>query len=263
VTTFPKKNVFSYKLIAFSSVAIAIISFLVWGHHLFVSGQSIYANMIFSLLTFLVAIPSAIKIFNWVATMYQGTIDFKTPYLYALSFIFLFLIGGFTGIILGILSLDIHLHDTYFIVAHFHYVMMGGTVMAAIGGLHYWWPKMWGRMYSEFWGRISCALIFIGFNMVFFTQFFLGSKGMPRRYHHYLDQFQPLHAFSTYGTWVLALGFIIMFVYLLHSIFKGKEAGPNPWGAISLEWTIASPPREENFPEVPHVTGGPYDFDKK
>ncbi|MBT5855583.1 cytochrome c oxidase subunit I [bacterium] len=262
VTTFCKKNIFGYKLIAYSSLAIAIISFLVWGHHLFLSGQSSYANMIFSLLTFLVGIPSGIKVFNWVTTMYKGTIDLKTPFLYFLSFLFLFCIGGFTGMFLGALSVDVHLHDTYFVVAHFHYTMMGGVVMAFLGGLHYWWPKMFGKMYSEKWGRIAAAFVFVGFNWVFFTQFILGTKGMPRRYYNYLDQFQPLHAFSTMGTFVLGTGFIIMAVYLIHSLFKGEKAPANPWGGLTLEWVADTPPDHHNFHETPTVTTGPYDYEK-
>jgi len=262
VTTFCRKNIFGYSFVAYSSIAIAIISFLVWGHHLFVSGQSEYATMLFSLLTFLVAIPSAIKVFNWLVTMYKGSISFDTPFLYFLSFMFLFSIGGLTGVFLGTLSIDVHLHDTYFVVAHFHYVMMGGTVMAFLGGLHYWWPKMVGKMYSEFWGRISCLLVFIGFNSVFFVQFIMGSKGMPRRYYNYLDQFQPLHAFSTFGTWILGLGFIIMAVYLLKSLKSGEKAPDNPWGGLTLEWKTTSPPPLENFETVPEITHDPYDYEK-
>ena len=262
VTTFCKKNIFGYKMIAYSSLAIAIISFLVWGHHLFVSGQSDYAAMIFSLLTYLVAIPSAVKIFNWIATMYQGEIDLKAPFLYFLAFLFLFSIGGFTGIMLGSLSLDVYLHDTYFVVAHFHYVMMGGTVMAFLGGLHYWWPKMFGRMYSEGAAFVAWLFIMVGFNMVFFTQFLLGTKGMPRRYYSYLDQFQPLHAFSTSGTWVLTVGFLIMAFYLVESLLNGKQAPDNPWGGLTLEWTTQSPPITENFLDTPIVDCGPYDYDK-
>ncbi len=262
ITAFCKRDIFGYKLVAYSSIAIAIIAFLVWGHHLFVSGQSDAANSIFSLLTFLVGIPSGIKVFNWIATMYKGTIDFKTPFLYALSFLALFCIGGFTGIMLGALSFDVFAHDTYFVVAHFHYVMMGGVVMAFLGGLHYWWPKMFGKMYSEFWGRIACALIFIGFNMVFFTQFILGSKGMPRRYFNYLDQYQPLHAFSTYGSWVLGLGLLLVLIYLIDSLVDGKPAPANPWGALTLEWQTDSPPITENFTHTPEVHHGPYAFDK-
>lgn len=262
VTTFCRKNIFGYSFVAYSSIAIAIISFLVWGHHLFVSGQSEYATMLFSLLTFLVAIPSAIKVFNWLVTMYKGSISFDTPFLYFLSFMFLFSIGGLTGVFLGTLSIDVHLHDTYFVVAHFHYVMMGGTVMAFLGGLHYWWPKMVGKMYNEFWGRVSCALVFIGFNSVFFVQFIMGSKGMPRRYYNYLDQFQPLHAFSTFGTWILGAGFIIMAVYLLKSLKNGEQAPDNPWGGLTLEWKTTSPPPLENFAEVPEITHDPYDYEK-
>jgi len=262
ISVFSHKKIFGYRMIAYSSLGIAFISFLVWGHHMFVSGQSEFAAMIFSFLTFLVGIPSGIKVFNWVSTMYKGSITFEAPMLYALSFLFLFTIGGLTGIFLGALAVDVHLHDTYFIVAHFHYVMMGGTVMAFLGGLHYWWPKIWGRMYSEFWARISVALIFIGFNMTFYTQFLLGSRGMPRRYYNYLDQYQPLHAFSSYGSWVLGLGFIVMAVYLIHAIFKGRIAGNNPWGALTLEWTTSSPPDPHNFKDTPVLTHGPYDYDK-
>lgn len=262
VTTFCRKNIFGYNFVAYSSIAIAIISFLVWGHHLFVSGQSEYATMLFSLLTFLVAIPSAIKVFNWLVTMYKGSISFETPFLYFLSFMFLFSIGGLTGVFLGTLSIDVHLHDTYFVVAHFHYVMMGGTVMAFLGGLHYWWPKMVGKMYNEFWGRVSCALVFIGFNSVFFIQFIMGSKGMPRRYYNYLDQFQPLHAFSTFGTWILGVGFIILTVNLLKSLKSGEKAPDNPWGGLTLEWQTTSPPPLENFDKVPEIKHDPYDYEK-
>ncbi|MFQ5584043.1 MAG: cytochrome c oxidase subunit I [Calditrichia bacterium] len=262
IAVFSHKKIFGYKAIAYSSLGIAFLSFLVWGHHMFVSGQSELAAMIFSFLTFFVGIPSGIKVFNWVATMYRGSISLKTPMLYALSFLFLFSIGGLTGIFLGALSVDVHLHDTYFIVAHFHYTMMGGTVMAFFGGLHYWWPKIWGRMYNELWAKVSVALIFVGFNVTFFTQFILGAQGMPRRYYSYLDQYQRLHAFSSFGSWIMAAGFIIMGVYLIHSIFKGKPAGNNPWGALTFEWALSSPPPHNNFDEVPKVEHGPYDFDK-
>ncbi|MBU0985605.1 MAG: cytochrome c oxidase subunit I [candidate division Zixibacteria bacterium] len=262
ISTFSKKRIFGYTAIAYSSLAIAFISFLVWGHHMFVSGQSQLAATIFSFLTFLVGIPSGIKIFNWLATMYKGRITFETPMLYALSFLFLFTIGGLTGIFLGALAVDIHLHDTYFVVAHFHYVMVGGTVMAFLGGIHYWWPKIWGRMYSEFWAKIAAAFVFVGFNMTFFTQFILGSQGMPRRYYTYMDQYQPLHAFSSVGSWVMAVGFIIMGVYLFHSIKRGRPAGNNPWGALTLEWETTSPPPTENFVETPKFSHGPYDYDK-
>jgi len=262
ISTFSHKKIFGYKAIAFSSLGIALVSFLVWGHHMFTSGQSELASIIFSFLTFFVGIPSGIKVFNWVATMYKGSISLQTPMLYALSFLFLFSIGGLTGIFLGALSVDIHLHDTYFVVAHFHYVMMGGTVMAFLGGLHFWWPKMWGRMFSNLWSKISVALIFVGFNVTFFTQFIMGSQGMPRRYHNYLDQYQPLHAFSTYGSYIMGLGFVIMAVYLFHSIFKGKPAGNNPWASLTHEWSLSSPPPTHNFDEIPKSDNGPYDYDK-
>lgn len=263
ISTFSKKKIFGYKLIAYSSLAIALISFLVWGHHMFTSGQSELAAIIFSFLTFFVGIPSGVKMFNWMATMYKGRISFQSPMLWALSFMFLFSIGGFTGIMLGALSIDIHMHDTYFVVAHFHYVMMGGTVMAFFGGLHYWWPKIWGKMYNEFWAKVSVITVFVGFNLTFFPQFILGSQGMPRRYYNYLDQFQPLHAFSSYGSWVIGLGFIIMGVYLIHSIFKGKPAPRNPWGALTLDWQTASPPSHHNFDEEPDLEHGPYDYDTR
>ncbi|MBD3333419.1 cytochrome c oxidase subunit I [candidate division GN15 bacterium] len=261
ISTFSHKKIFGYKMIAFSSLGIAFVSFLVWGHHMFVSGQSELAAMVFSFLTFFVGIPSGIKVFNWVATMYKGSIELKTPMLYALSFLFLFTIGGFTGIVLGSLAVDVHLHDTYFIVAHFHYVMMGGTVMAFLGGLHYWWPKMWGRMYSEFWAKISLALIFIGFNATFFTQFIMGSQGMPRRYATYVDTYHRLHAFSTYGSWVLGLGFVVMAVYLIHSLFKGSKAPANPWRSLTMEWETTSPPITHNFDRPMVLEHGPYDYD--
>ncbi|MEZ5360726.1 MAG: cytochrome c oxidase subunit I [Candidatus Zixiibacteriota bacterium] len=262
ISTFSHKKIFGYKAIAFSSLAIALVSFLVWGHHMFTSGQSELAATIFSFLTFMVGIPSGIKVFNWLATMYKGQIRLDTPMLYALSFLFLFTIGGLTGIFLGALAVDVHLHDTYFIVAHFHYVMMGGTVMAFLGGIHFWWPKMFGRMYSEAWAKISVALIFVGFNMTFFTQFILGSKGMPRRYYNYLDQYQPLHAFSSIGSWILGLGFLVMVIYLLMSLKNGKKAPANPWGSLTMEWETQSPPIPENFPGNPVLTHGPYDYDK-
>ncbi len=262
ITVFSRKKIFGYKAIAFSSLAIAFVSFLVWGHHMFTSGQSEIAAMIFSFLTFLVGIPSGIKTFNWLATMYKGQISLEAPMIYTLSFLFLFTIGGLTGIFLGALALDVHLHDTYFVVAHFHYVMVGGTVMAFLAGLHYWWPKIWGRMYNERLAQISAFLVFIGFNVTFFTQFILGTRGMPRRYYNYLDQYQPLHAFSSFGSWIMAAGFLLMGYYMIHSLFKGKKAGKNPWGALTLEWTTPSPPPHHNFDEIPKIEHGPYDYDK-
>jgi len=207
-----------------------------------------------------VAVPSGIKIFNWLGTLYKGSISYTTPMCFALSFLFLFTIGGLTGLFLGMLSVDLHLHDTYFVVAHFHYVMMGGTVTAFIGGLHHWWPKMTGRMYSEKLGRLSALLYFVGFNVTFFSQFIMGSRGMPRRYYNYLDQFQPLHAFSTVGSWILGLGFLIMLYNLIDSLRNGAKAPKNPWGGLSLEWQAESPPVTENFVHRPIVKGGPYDF---
>ncbi len=262
ISTFSRKTIFGYWAIALSSLAIAFIGFLVWGHHMFVSGQSELSSVVFSFLTFFVGVPTGIKIFNWVATMYKGSIDLKTPMLYALAFLFLFTIGGLTGIMIGALSVNVHLHDTYYIVAHFHYVMMGGTVIALLGGLHYWWPKMTGRMYSEFWGRITCGVIFVSFNMTFLPQFIMGSQGMPRRYFNYVDQFQGLHQFSTIGSYILGLGFVMMAVYLVWSLFKGPKAPSNPWKARSLDWMTSSPPPHHNFEYTPVILHGPYDHHK-
>jgi cytochrome c oxidase subunit 1 len=260
IPTFCRKTIFGYRAIAYASVSLALLSFLVWGHHLFVAGESDLANVIFSALTFLVAIPSGVKMFNWLTTMYKGNISFETPMLYAMAFLFLFAIGGLTGIFFATLAVDIHLTDTYFVVAHFHYVMMGGTVIAFLGGLHYWWPKMTGRMYSEKWGRIACALVFIGFNMTFGSQFVMGGRGMPRRYFNYLDQFQPIHAFSTYGSWVLGSGLFLTAIYLLASLKVGKLAPDNPWGGTTLEWESSSPPVMHNFEEQPVLEHEPYDY---
>jgi len=254
------RRIFGYRAIAFSSVAIALLGFLVWGHHMFTSGQSELSSTIFSFITFFIAVPSGVKVFNWTATMWKGSISWNAPMLYGMSFLFLFTIGGLTGLPLAMIGADLHLHDTYFVVAHFHYVMVGGTVVAFIGGLHHWWPKMTGKMYSNKAATIACALIFVGFNMTFFTQFILGTQGMPRRYYTYLDQFQPLHAFSTYGSWVLGAGLFLVLFTFIHSIFKGEKAPKNPWGARSLEWVCDSPPPTENFARTPTVTHGPYDF---
>jgi cytochrome c oxidase subunit 1 len=254
-----RKHIFGYSFIALSSIAIAAFGFLVWGHHMFTSGQSGVANMIFSALTFSVAIPSAIKTFNWLATLYKGNIVLNTPMLYALSFIVLFGIGGLTGLHLGALAVDVHLHDTYFVVAHFHYVMFGGTVIAFLGGLHHWWPKITGRMYSEFWGRIAAAMVFVGFNVTFFTQFLMGSHGMPRRYFNYVEAYRSYHVVSTLGSYLMGLGFILCAAYLLHSLFRGKAAPMNPWGGNSLEWHTPSPPPHDNFSETP-TAEDPYDY---
>jgi len=259
LTTHSKRRVFGYKAIAFSSVAIALVSFLVWGHHMFVAGQSELSSAIFSFLTFFVAIPSGVKMFNWLGTLWGGSIRFTVPMLYGLAFLFLFAIGGLTGLFLGMISADLHLHDTYFVVAHFHYVMMGSTAIAFFGGLHHWWPKMTGRMYNENMARVGFALTFIGFNWTFFTQFILGTRGMPRRYYNYLDQFQPLHAFSTYGSWVLGTGFLVTFICLARSLKSGAKAPADPWGGATLEWTTQSPPITENFEKAPIVTLDAYE----
>lgn len=263
IPTFCRKTMFGYRAIAYSSVSLALVSFIVWGHHMFVAGQSQLANVVFSALTFLVAIPSGIKVFNWLSTMYRGNISFETPMVYALSFLFLFAIGGLTGIFFSTLSVDIHLTDTYFVVAHFHYVMMGSTVIAFFGGLHYWWPKITGRMYNEFWGRVGAVLVFIGFNMTFGSQFIMGAQGMPRRYFNYLDQFQPIHAFSTYGSWVLGVAFLITAINLLVSLKKGALAPANPWGGTTMEWQCDSPPIMHNFHEQPVLEREPYDYRPK
>ena len=259
ISIFSRKHIFGYSFIAFSSVAIALLGFLVWGHHMFVSGQSMLVTMIFSALTFTVSIPSAIKVFNWLATMYKGSISLQTPMLYALSFMFLFGIGGLTGLFLGALATDVHLHDTYFVVAHFHYVMFGGTAIAFFGGLHLWWPKIFGRMYSEFWGRVCALMVFVGFNLTFLPQFLMGSHGMPRRYYNYLEQFTPMHVASSIGAYLMGAGLIIMAIYLIHSLFRGKPAPANPWGGASNEWRCASPPPHDNFAEPPE-TRDPYDY---
>ncbi len=256
-----RKRLFGYRAIAFSSLAIAAISFLVWGHHMFTS-QGELAAMIFSFLTFFVAIPTAVKVFNWIASLYKGSITFTTPMLYVFAFLFLFSIGGLTGLPLGTLSTDLHLHDSYFVVAHFHYVMFGGTVIAFLAGIHHWWPKMFGRMYNENAGRIGCLLVFVGFNVTFFTQFFLGTQGMPRRYASYVDEFTLLHQISTYGSYILALGFFVHLGTFIHSLFLGPKAPQNPWGGLTLEWETETPPIEHNFHEEPVVTHGPYDFDE-
>ncbi len=254
------KKIFGYRAIAYSSLGIAAVSFIVWGHHMFTS-MSELASAVFSGLTFLVAIPTAVKVFNWISTLYKGSIAFTTPMVYALIFLFLFSIGGLTGLPLGTLSTDLHLHDSYFVVAHFHYVMMGGTIMALMAGLHHWWPKFFGRMYNEN-AALFCALIvFVGFNLTFFTQFYLGSQGMPRRYASYIDEFTSLHQISTYGSYLLGLGFLGHLFVFLHSLAAGRVAPQNPWGGLTLEWVAASPPVEHNFDHDPVVKHGPYDFE--
>jgi cytochrome c oxidase subunit 1 len=260
ISTFSRKAVFGYHFVAFSSVAIAVLGFLVWGHHLFVSGQSLYAGMVFSFLSYFVAIPSAIKVFNWTATLYKGSITFQTPMLYAFGFIGLFTIGGLTGLFLAALGMDIHVTDTYFVVAHFHYIMVGGALMGYLGGMHFWWPKMTGRMYPEGWAKLSALVIFLGFNLTFFPQFILGYLGMPRRYHVYPEEFQVLNVLSTAGASVLAVGYLIPMIYFIWSLRYGKVASHNPWGATGLEWQTSSPPPVHNFDETPIVTHEAYDY---
>ncbi len=260
ISNFARKKIFGYEFIAFSSIAIAVFGFLVWGHHMFVSGQSIYAGLVFSFLTMVVAVPSAIKMFNWTATLYKGSISYDTPMLYAIGFMGLFLIGGLTGLFLGAIGLTVHLTDTYFIVAHFHYVMVGGQVIAYLGGIHYWWSKMTGKMYSEFWGRISAMLVFVGFNLTFFPQFILGYQGMPRRYAAYPEEFQVLNVFSTAGASVLGIGMVMPVIYLTHSLIWGKKAPSNPYMHPGLEWRTTSPPPTFNFEETPVVTWEAYEF---
>ena len=257
IATFSRKHIFGYRFIAYSSIAIALFGFLVWGHHMFTSGMSTVAAFVFSLLTFSVSIPSAIKVFNWLATMYKGNVWLATPMCYALSFIFLFTIGGLTGLHLGALATDIHLHDTYFVVAHFHYVMVGGTLVAFLGGLFYWWPKMTGKMYSDFWGKVSALIVFLSFNLTFFPQFILGTKGMPRRYYDYVPEFTTWHQVSTVGAFLLGGGLLVAAGTLVHSLFRGAKAPANPWGAATLEWQCSSPPPHNNFDEPPTV-GDPY-----
>jgi cytochrome c oxidase subunit 1 len=261
VSTFSQKTIFGYKAIAYSSMAISAISFLVWGHHMFVSGQSGLAGGIFAILTMLVGVPTAIKLFNWLSTMYKGNVKLDTPMLYTMNFLALFTIGGLTGLFCAAFSVDVHLHDTYFIVAHFHYTMLGGALMGFFSGLFYWYPKMTGRMYNELLGRVSAVLTFVGFNMTFIPQFIMGSQGMPRRYHTYASEFAPYHIASTIGSWVVAAGFLLAIYIMVRGMFKGKKCTEkNPWGATTLEWTIDSPPIHENFTEIPTVTGRPYEY---
>ncbi len=261
ITCFSRKRVFGYDFIAFSSLAIAVLGFLVWGHHMFVSGQSVYASMIFSLLSMLVAIPSAIKVFNWTATLYKGSISFDAPMLYALGFIGLFTIGGLTGLFLATLGVDIHVHDTYFVIAHFHYIMVGSAVMAYLGGIHFWWPKMTGRKYPEPLARLAAVIIFLGFNLTFFPQFVLGYLGMPRRYHVYPPEFQVLNVMSTAGASILAVGYVLPLAYLIWSLRYGAVAGMNAWKARGLEWQTPSPPPTDNFDVTPVVLHEAYAYD--
>ena len=262
IPCFSRKRVFGYEFIALASIGIAVLGFLVWAHHMFVAGISLYSAMVFSFFSYLVAVPSAIKVFNWTATMYKGKIYYSTPMLYAMGFIGLFTMGGMTGLFLASLGVDVHVTDTYFVVAHFHYIMVGGMVMAYLAGMHFWWPKISGRMYPEAWGKLAAMIIFIGFNLTFFPQFILGWTGMPRRYHAYPPEFQVLNVLSTAGSTVLAVGYLLPMVYFLWSLRYGKEAGDNPWGAAGLEWKTASPPPTYNFEETPVVTWEAYNYDE-
>jgi len=260
VAAFTRKNIFGYRFVAFSSMAIAVFGFLVWGHHMFIAGQSVYASLVFSVLSMAVAIPSAVKVFNWTATLYKSSVSYQTPMLYAFGFIGLFTIGGLTGLFLSALGTDVHLTDTYFVVAHFHYIMVGGAIMGYLGGLHYWWPKISGRMYPEGWSKLGVLIVFVGFNLTFFPQFLLGYLGMPRRYHAYPDEFQVLNVMSSAGATILAAGYILPMIYLVWSMRYGPRASANPWNATGLEWTTSSPPPQHNFTEQPVVTGPAYEF---
>jgi cytochrome c oxidase subunit 1 len=263
VACFSRKSIFGYSFVAFSSLAIAVFGFLVWAHHMFVSGISTYAAMVFSFLSFAVAIPSAVKTFNWTATLYKGAIWLQSPLLYAFGFLGLFVIGGMTGLFLAALGLDVHVHDTYFVVAHFHFIMVGGAVMGYLAGIHYWWPKMTGRMYPEGWAKFAALVIFVGFNLTFLPQFIVGYLGMPRRYHMYPAEFQVLNVLSSAGASILAVGYLIPMVYLAWSYKRGAIAGPNPWRATGLEWTTQSPPLTENFLVTPVVREGAYEYSKR
>jgi cytochrome c oxidase subunit I len=260
VSCFSRKRIFGYEVVAMSSLAIAVIGFLVWGHHMFVSGQSTYAGLIFSFLSFLVAIPSAIKVFNWTATLYKGSVSWDTPMLYAIGFVGLFTIGGLTGLFLASLGLDVHVTDTYFVVAHFHYIMVGGAIMGYLGGIHFWWPKITGRLYPEMWARVAAVIVFTGFNLTFFPQFILGYLGMPRRYHAYPEEFQVLNVMSSAGASILGLGYLLPMIYLVWSMRYGPRAPANPWEAKGLEWQTASPPITENFERQPMVTEEAYAY---
>ena len=260
ISAFSRKVIFGYTAIAYSSLGIAAVSFFVWGHHMFVSGQSEFAGIVFSFLTMLVGVPTAIKMFNWLATLYKSSISFESPMLYALGFLFLFAIGGVTGIMLAVLPVNVHFHDTYFVVAHFHYVMVGGTLMALSGGLYYWFPKMFGKMFSESMARLSFVFVFIGFNVTFFPQFILGAMGMPRRYFDYIPAFESLNKISTVGSWLIAVGFTITLIAIIRGLMSGEKAPANPWGAKTLEWSVQSPPTHHNFDVEPVVTAGPYEY---
>jgi cytochrome c oxidase subunit 1 len=260
IPVFSRRRIFGYKAIAYSSLAIAFIGYFVWGHHMFTSGMSGPARIIFSVLTFLVAIPSAIKVFNWIATLYGGSIDLKPPLLYTMGFVFLFLIGGLTGLVNGALATDVHIHDTQFVVGHFHYVMFGGTGFAFFAALHYWFPKIYGRMYSIKGATRAFWVLFTGFNLLYFPMLVVGVMGMPRRYYDYLPEFHLPNLISTIGSWILVVGLIMMIANLLAGFRKGEPAGRNPWNGLTLDWQTDSPPTVENFDEIPVVTEGPYEY---
>jgi len=262
VPTFCRKPVFGYRAIAISSSMIAFLGYLVWGHHMFTSGQSDTISLIFSVLTFLVAIPTSIKFFDWIATMYKASIVFATPMLWTLGTFITFIIGGMTGLILGAVGPDVYFHDTYFVVAHFHYAILGGVVFLMFAGMHYWFPKVTGKMYNEFHAKAAFYIVFVGFNVLWFPMFIAGALGMPRRYFDYLPQFTIYHQIATIGSWIFVAGLIYMFVVLYKGIVNGKVAGPNPWNATTLEWQIPSPPQAENFGTIPYVDFMPYEYIK-
>jgi cytochrome c oxidase subunit 1 len=260
VQTAARKNMFGYKAVAFSSLGIAFVGFFVWGHHLFTSGQSTFASGVFGVLSMFVGLFTAIKVFNWTATLYKGAIQVSAYFIYFMGFLYFLVFGGLTGIALSTVSLDVHWQDTYFVVAHFHFIMVGGTIMAFLGGLHYWWPKMFGKMYSERWALAAAVLVIIGFNATFIPQFLLGNMGMPRRYYSYPEQFWPLNVASTAGASLLAFGFTLILIYLIASLVRGRNAGPNPWHSRGYEWNTPSPPSLQNFPETPAYDRGPHEY---
>jgi cytochrome c oxidase subunit 1 len=263
MAAFSRRPVLGYKFVAFSSIAIAVLGFVVWGHHMYTTGQSVYASTVFSALTMLIGVPTAVKIFNWLGTMWKGSVSYDTPMLYGLGFIGLFVIGGFTGLMLATIGIDIHLHDTYFVVAHFHYVMVGGAVMGYLGGLHFWWPKIAGRMYPKFWSKLAALLVFVGFNLTFYPQFMLGYLGMPRRYHSYPEEWQVLNVLSTAGASILGAGYLLPIIYLTWSMRYGPRASANPWGAVGLEWETSSPPPTHNFEKTPVVDHDAYQYSRQ